>query len=123
MKKIPFFLLLTVLATATLAQDKKEFAKISKSISDDGKNLDIKVTYRIKGEKQQHYERSIPIDGMSKEDKQALIDRIMDSLGVPNNTPPPPPPKAPEPPKPPKQKRYAVLTPAHFPTLYMKPYA
>lgn len=127
MKKISLFLLLATLATSVMAQEKKEYSSISKSISDDGKTLDIKVSYKPKGEKTQHYENSFDIRNLTKNDKEALVNRIMDSLGIPNNAPPAPKapeaPKGPEAPKAPKKKRYAAVQHVPVNPVYTQPYA
>lgn len=116
MKKYSLLLLLAALATGAMAQEKKEYSSISKSISDDGKKLDIKVSFKAKGEKTQQYENTFDISGLNKVEKEALVSRVMDSLGIPHNTPatprPPEPPKAPQAPaapRAPKQKRFAAI--------------
>ena len=119
MKKFSLLLLLAALTTGAMAQEKKEYTNISKSISDDGKKLDIKISFKARGEKTQHYENSFDISKLSKTEKEALVNKIMDSLGVPNHTPTAP--KAPEPPKAPKQQRFAAVPSAN--TLYTKHYA
>jgi hypothetical protein len=54
------------------------------SIHDDGKTMSISIN-SFNGTKSVNYQKSFRIDGMSARQKQALVKRITDSLGVSNN--------------------------------------
>jgi|GEM_PF-886813 len=122
MKKIAFILFLAGCSLGVMGQNTGADTSIHKNVNDDGKTMHIKLSYSIDGKLIQKYKQSFPIAGMSKADKEALVNHIMDSLGIPN-TPPSPPPAPPKPPKPPKQKRFAQLSPAKNTILYTNRYA
>lgn len=126
MKKTISILLLAGLAFHSQAQEKKDnYNSIYKSaFDDDGKTLYVKVEWSKQGQPLQKFERSYSITGMSKAAKDSLVNRLIDSLGLPNDVPPPPkPPKAPAAPKAPGQKRFAQVNVDKANTLYTKPYA
>jgi len=60
----------------------------TQSVKDDGKTMRIKINSN-KGGKDINYDRSFSVKGMSKNQKDALVKKITDSLGI--NPPPPPP--------------------------------
>jgi hypothetical protein len=58
---------------------------INHSINDDGKKLDIKIKGTVNG-KPVDYDRSFDVNGMNKEEKDAIKRNIYDSLGLPDPT-------------------------------------
>jgi hypothetical protein len=55
---------------------------IKKSISTSGNNMTVKVTATINGKDLPDYDRTFDVSGMSKEEKEALVKRVMDSLDL-----------------------------------------
>lgn len=84
-------LLLSAFSLCASAQTKTSFAKtnnIKQSVTDDGKTLHILVRGNQAG-KQLNFDRTFAVTGMNATQKDALVKRINDSLGV--NPPPVPP--------------------------------
>lgn len=96
MNRIPLLFLLLVSSVAVAQRQ-----HVSKSVTDDGKTLDVHYEVDRNG---QHvrYDRTFKIRGLSAVEKERIVARIEDSLGI-NVTPPTPPtpPAAPTPPTPP----------------------
>lgn len=94
MKKA-LIILLSAFSLSAAAQTKSHtetsHSDIKKSIKDDGKTLSININ-GFKNEQQFHYNQKFKVEGMSKSQKDALVKRITDSLGVPQ---PPPAPSTP----------------------------
>ena len=69
---------------------------INHNISDDGKKLSITIKGTVDG-KPIDYNRTFDVTGMSKDDRNALKERVYDSLGLPTPVAPRPPvaPRAP----------------------------
>ncbi|MCE6992674.1 hypothetical protein [Dyadobacter sp. CY323] len=88
MKKI-LTILLAGVSTLAIAQKK---SNLSRSIDDDGKTLSIQVTGTIDG-REISFDKSFDVADMSKEERIALRDKILDSIGSGNM-------QLPEPPKP-----------------------
>jgi hypothetical protein len=87
------FLTILLAGVSTLAIAQKK-SNLSRSIDDDGKTLSIRVTGTIDG-KDINFERTFDVKGMSGEDRMALRDRVLDSIGSGNlNLPEPPLPRA-----------------------------
>lgn len=63
------------------SQHKKEKSNISKSFSDDGKTLQIKITGK-QGEKSVDFERKYNIQNLSKAQVDSIKQHVIDSLGV-----------------------------------------
>ncbi|WP_420151146.1 hypothetical protein [Spirosoma sp.] len=113
-------LLTTILAlTGSLAFAQKH-SSINSYINDDEKNLSIRVHGTVDG-KSIHYDRSIDVSGMTLDQRNALRERILDSLNIQTPEPPEPPqpvsatidepvapvaPRAPKAPKAPKPPRF-----------------
>ncbi|RAK02820.1 hypothetical protein LX87_00940 [Larkinella arboricola] len=72
----------------------QERSSISRSISDNGKTVRIKIDVE-QPNREVHYDEEFDATGMSKEEKDYLISHIQDSLGVHVVVSPPRPPKAP----------------------------
>lgn len=84
-------LLLSAFSLAASAQSKTSSYKTNdtkQSVSDDGKTLHIMIKSNKDG-KAVKYDRSFDVKGMSKLQKDALVKRVNDSLGI--NPPLPPP--------------------------------
>lgn len=79
-------LLLSTFSLSASAQTKK--SDVKQSVSDDGKTMHITVKSSKNG-KAINYDRTFAVTGMSKRQKDALLKRVNDSLGV--NPPPAPP--------------------------------
>lgn len=82
--------------TVVLAQqpDKPAYKQLSKSIDDDGKTLAIDVRgEQVNGQKLR-YKRTFNVASLSAQEREALKNRVLDSLGV-NDMPTPPKPPAP----------------------------
>lgn len=83
--------LLVILAfcvsSAAIAQKN---SSLNQSINDDGKKLSIKISGTFDGKKI-NYSRKFDIANLSDEEKDALIHRVYDSVGVPFPVPPVPP--------------------------------
>ncbi len=73
------FLLFSFIAISARAQSKS--SSVTRSIHDDDKTLSIKV-HAIVDEKKIDYENTFNVEGWSKAQKDALIRRITDSLGI-----------------------------------------
>jgi hypothetical protein len=78
MKPTALFLLLFISA-AVNAQTKT--TSVSKSVNDDDKTLSVKIHY-VADDKKVDYENSFNVEGWTKAQKEALVRRITDSLGV-----------------------------------------
>ena len=86
------------IGTSAMAQqhEASAYRQLSRSINDDGKTLTIQVSgARVDGQKI-HYDCTFNVADLSAEQRNALKNRVLDSLGV--NLPDPP--KPPSPPKP-----------------------
>lgn len=86
------------IGTSAVAQQSEmsAYKQLSRSINDDGKTLAIQISgERVNGQKI-HYDRTFNVVDLSAEQRNALKNRVLDSLGV--NMPDPP--KPPSPPKP-----------------------
>jgi hypothetical protein len=79
MKKI-LTILLAGVTTLAVAQKK---SNLSRSIDDDGKTLSIQMTGTIDGRKIS-FDKSFDVADMSKEERMALRDRVLDSIGSGN---------------------------------------
>lgn len=79
MKKI-LTILLAGVSTLAIAQKR---ANLSRSIDDDGKKLSIKVSGTLDG-KEVDINKSFDVDGMSKEDREALRERVLSSIAEGN---------------------------------------
>ena len=79
MKKI-LTILLAGVSTLAIAQKK---SNLSRSIDDDGKTLSIQVTGTIDG-REISFDKSFDVADMSKEERMALRDKILDSIGSGN---------------------------------------
>lgn len=66
-------------------------SNLSTEINDDDKTYSIRIDGDRKG-KVIHYNRTFSVAGMSKEQKESLKNRVLDSLGLGETPPPPPPP-------------------------------
>ena len=91
MKKITLLLLIAFSLKAS-AQTKTSVSRsdIKKSVKDDGKTLHITIN-GSKGRKEIKYDRTFTVAGMSAAQRDALVKRISDSLGVSQPSPPPAP--------------------------------
>ncbi len=78
MKRIALTIILAAVSTWSLGQQKTQ---LSRSIDDNGRNLEIRVKGNIEG-KEVDYSRSFDVTGLSKSDREALARRVMDSLGI-----------------------------------------
>jgi len=85
-----FLLLLTTFSLSAFAQTKTSTSRTDTKqfVKDDGKTMHIKINSNNAG-KEINYDRTFSVKGMSKNQKDALVKRITDSLGI--NPPPPPP--------------------------------
>ncbi|MBD2751574.1 hypothetical protein [Spirosoma validum] len=94
--KIILTTFLALTGSLALAQ---QHNSISQSISDDEKNLSIRVNGTVDG-KPIDYDRTFDVSSLNKSERDALRERILDSLNIRMPEPPIPPtaPKAPEPP-------------------------
>ncbi|MBO9613984.1 MAG: hypothetical protein J7619_14870 [Dyadobacter sp.] len=79
MKKI-LTILLAGVSTLAIAQKR---AYLSRSIDDDGKKLSIKVSGTLDG-KDVDINKSFDVEGMSKEDREALRDKVLSSIAEGN---------------------------------------
>lgn len=88
----------TCLSSVVVAQKNNSFYQ---RINDDGKKLSIKINGTADGKKVD-YNRTFDVSGMSKEERNALKERVYDSLGLSSPVEPvaPLPPAPPEPPQP-----------------------
>ena len=97
MKKI-LTILLAGVSTLAIAQKRNH---LSRSIDDDGKTLSIRVTGTIDG-KGIDFEKSFDVEELTKEERMALRDKVLDSIEAGNiDLPSPPEPKSVSPPTPP----------------------
>jgi hypothetical protein len=102
MKKL-LTILLAGVSMLAVAQKK---VNLSRSIDDDGKTMTIRVSGTIDG-KEIDYDRSFDVASMSQDERSALRDKVLDSLGAgqmvvpePPTAPTPPDRELPAPPKP-----------------------
>jgi len=79
MKKI-LTILLAGVSTLAIAQKR---AYLSRSIDDDGKKLSIKVSGTLDG-KDVDINKTFDVEGMSKEDREALRDKVLSSIAEGN---------------------------------------
>lgn len=95
MKTLLITLLVSGCATAAVAQQHTN-GHISQHIHDDGKIMSVVIDYDAHGNTL-HYDREFNVAGMSQAQKDALVDRITDSLKVSRPAKPalPSPPPAP----------------------------
>lgn len=93
--KILTTLLLSVCSLMALAQNQTK-QSLHQDIDDDGKTLTINISGTSGGKPIQYY-KQFNIAGMSKQIKEAMINRITDSLGVNRHRNTPLPPSAPAP--------------------------
>jgi len=104
MKKIGLLLIAAAFTQGASAQNSRGGdTAISKNVNDDCKKMHVKLSYSINGQQLKKFDQSYNVVGMTKAEKEAIVNRIMDSLGIPNPVTVPPPP----PPQPPRKKRYA----------------
>lgn len=90
MKKL-LTILLAGVSTLAIAQKRNH---LSRSIDDDGKTLSIRVTGTIDG-KEIDYNKSFNVEELSKEERMALRDKVLDSIEAGNmNLPEPPKPRS-----------------------------
>jgi len=75
--------------TISVAAQQKNVS-ISHSINDDGNTLSVKIKGTVDG-KPVDYNRTFDVTGMSKAQKDALKERVYDSLGLPSPVAPVPP--------------------------------
>ena len=87
MKKV-LTILLAGVSTLSFAQKKID---ISRSINDDGKQLSISVHGTVDG-KRIDFNRTLSVQGLSKQDRTDLADSILGSLGLEKIKAPAPPP-------------------------------
>ncbi|QJD98186.1 hypothetical protein HH214_21055 [Mucilaginibacter robiniae] len=80
MKKITYIVLLSGLIGSAAAQQ-KQHTSFSNSIHDDGKTMSVSF-YGSTNNKTVDYDKTFAVAGMSQTDKDALLQRIADSLGV-----------------------------------------
>jgi hypothetical protein len=78
MKKL---LTLIILSSVTSLAFSQERFSGSKSIDDNGSDFSIQVNGAVHG-KRIHYAYTFSVQGLSKSERNALADRILDSLGV-----------------------------------------
>lgn len=78
MKKNIFSILLTSVSMLALAQENKN---LSRTIEQDKTKLTIRVS-GYKGSRNVDYDRTFEVGGMSKDERKAIVRRIIDSLGV-----------------------------------------
>lgn len=77
MKKL-LTIILSSVATLAFAQEKID---LSRTIDDNGHNLSIRVNGTIKGQFID-FEKTFKVEGLTKSERVAITDRILDSLGV-----------------------------------------
>ncbi|GAA4410373.1 hypothetical protein GCM10023187_34860 [Nibrella viscosa] len=77
MKTLLTLLLLSAGLTAVAQR-----SSLHQEINDNGKTLRIRVDAEQKGRAEIHYQRTFDVKGMSKEEKEALVSRVIDSLGI-----------------------------------------
>ncbi|MBS7563362.1 hypothetical protein KHS38_03010 [Mucilaginibacter sp. Bleaf8] len=91
-----FTIILLLGCLYTAAAQKRVHQELHKSIHDDGVTLRIDI-HGTSGDKAVSYNKSFDVKGWSKTDKDALVKRITDSLGVADAPKPPAPPTPPTP--------------------------
>ncbi|WP_128545983.1 hypothetical protein [Larkinella soli] len=69
------------LLAVSVAVTAQERSSISRCINDDGKKLTIKIDIESK-DRNVHYERTFDSAEMDREEKEALVRQVQDSLGV-----------------------------------------
>ncbi|GAA4461752.1 hypothetical protein GCM10023189_37590 [Nibrella saemangeumensis] len=74
--------LLTLLLMSAGLAAVAQRSSLHQEINDDGKSLRIRVDAEQKGRAEVHYQRTFDVKGMSKEEKEALVSRVIDSLGI-----------------------------------------
>jgi hypothetical protein len=90
MKKL-LTILLAGVSTLAIAQKRNH---LSRSIDDDGKTLSIRVTGTIDG-KEINFDKTFNVEELSKEERMALRDKVLDSIEAGNlNLPEPPKPRS-----------------------------
>lgn len=97
MKYSLLFLFASVAVTATAQTS--TYSTTHSQINDDEKTLSIQIDGQRDGQSIA-YNRSFDVRGMSKAQRDALKNRVLDSLKLGNTPPPPEPLKAPKPPRP-----------------------
>lgn len=80
-------LLLSTFSLCASAQTKTEHADTRQSVTDDGKTLHLIISSNQKGKKID-YDHTFLVAGLSKKQKDALVKKVTDSLGI---VPPPAP--------------------------------
>jgi hypothetical protein len=93
--KIIATILLSACSLMALAQHKTK-QSLHQDIDDDGKTLTINISGTTGGKAIQYY-KQFNVAGMSKQVKEAMINRITDSLGINRHNNPTVPPLAPAP--------------------------
>src|SRR6185312_12920847 len=78
MKKICLAVCLCISATAFAQKN----SSTTQHVNDDGNKLSMKITGSVNGKKI-NYDRTFDVTGWSDEEKEALKQRVYDSLGVP----------------------------------------
>lgn len=58
---------------------------IKKSVSYQGNTMQIQVYAKIDGRKVQDFKKEYNVAGLDKEEREAMVKRIMDSLNIPDN--------------------------------------
>lgn len=91
--KVLTMLLLSTFSLCASAQTKTTTSRtdVSQSIKDDGTTLHFSIN-TDRENKHIHYEHNFNVKGMNRAQKDALVRKIIDSLGI---APPPPRPPAP----------------------------
>lgn len=92
--------LVTTLLALTTSLAFAQHSSISRNINDDGKTLSIRVKGTV-NDKLIDYDRTFDVSSLSKNERNALREHILDSLNV----------AVPEPPKPPVAPRTALAPP------------
>lgn len=106
-----------VLTVSTLLAMAQHHSQLNRSINDDGKTLSIQIKGTI-DDKPIDYDRTFDVSGLNTEERNALRDRILDSLQVSLPMPPQPPmapraalaPRAPKVPLPPRAPKHVEST-------------
>lgn len=93
-------LVILILALSGSVVFAQKHSSISRSINDDGKTLSIRVNGTVDG-RAVDYDRTFDVADLSKTEREALRNRILDSLNV----------GTPEPPKPPKAPASPAIPP------------
>ncbi len=92
-------LIIPLLAVSLAASAQRKHENISESIHEDGSELKIDISGKNNG-RNLDYHRSFNVKGMSKAQKDAIIKKVTDSLGLAPHTEPGRP-QVPQPPAPP----------------------